>query len=105
MADRSTPRLESLDALRGLDAALIIGLGTALWHVHTACSSDFWNEVRYHMGHVEWEGLRVYDLIFPLFVLRWRTWNQCLHHLCPRYASDCAISLVWCGKALSIPPQ
>lgn len=68
MADRNTPRLESLDALRGLDAALIIGLGTALWHVHTACPSDFWNEVRYHMGHAEWEGLRVYDLIFPLFV-------------------------------------
>lgn len=61
-------RLQSLDALRGLDTALIIGLGTALCAVYTPCPNSFWEEVRYHMGHAPWEGLRVYDLIFPLFV-------------------------------------
>ena len=64
----SNQRLESLDALRGLDTTLIIGLSTALWAVYTACPTPFWAEVRYQMGHAPWEGLRVYDLIFPLFV-------------------------------------
>ncbi len=62
------PRLESLDALRGLDTALIIGLSSALWGVYSACPTPFWEEVRYQMGHAPWEGLRVYDIIFPLFV-------------------------------------
>lgn len=61
-------RLQSLDALRGLDTALIIGLSTTLWGVYSICPSPFWEDVRYHMGHAAWEGLRVYDLIFPLFV-------------------------------------
>ena len=62
------PRLESLDALRGLNTALIIGLSTALWGIYTACPTPFWEDVRYQMGHAPWEGLRVYDIIFPLFV-------------------------------------
>lgn len=61
-------RLQSLDALRGLDTALIIGLSTALWGVYSACPTTFWAGVRSQMGHAAWEGLRVYDLIFPLFV-------------------------------------
>lgn len=61
-------RLQSLDALRGLDTALIIGLSLILSAVYTPCPNAFWEEVRYQMGHAPWEGLRVYDLIFPLFV-------------------------------------
>lgn len=64
----SNQRLESLDTLRGMDAALIIGLGTALWGVYTACPTPFWEDVRYHMEHTPWEQIRVFDLIFPLFV-------------------------------------
>ena len=62
-------RLQSLDALRGLDTALIIGLGTLLWSMQTACpGSEFWACMREQMGHEPWEGLRAYDLIFPIFV-------------------------------------
>ncbi len=61
-------RLESLDILRGMDTALIIGLSGVLASIHTPCPNDFWAEVRYQMGHEAWEGLRVYDVIFPLFV-------------------------------------
>ena len=45
------PRLESLDALSGLNTALIIGLSTALWGIYTACPTPFWEDVRYQMGH------------------------------------------------------
>lgn len=48
---------------------LIIGLGSLLWHVGAAhTGSDFGRTLQRQMGHVAWEGLSVYDLIFPLFV-------------------------------------
>lgn len=61
-------RLQSLDALRGLNTALIIGLGTALWGIYNINPTSFWACVRQQMGHANWEGLRLYDFIFPLFV-------------------------------------
>lgn len=61
-------RLHSLDALRGMDTALIIGLSAVLASVYGIYPNAVWADVRYHMGHAPWEGLRVYDLIFPLFV-------------------------------------
>lgn len=61
-------RLESLDILRGIDTALIIGLSLILSAVYNIYPNNFWHEVRYQMGHAPWEGLRVYDVIFPLFV-------------------------------------
>lgn len=66
--EENTRRLQSLDALRGLDTALIIGLSVVLWSMYSACPNAFWAEMRYQMGHAPWEGLRVYDLIFPIFV-------------------------------------
>ncbi len=61
-------RLQSLDALRGMDTALIIGLSAVMASVYSIYPNAWWADVRYHMGHAPWEGLRVYDLIFPLFV-------------------------------------
>lgn len=61
-------RLQSLDALKGLNTALIIGLGTALWGIYYISPTPFWASVRQQMLHAEWEGLRMHDLIFPLFV-------------------------------------
>ncbi len=62
-------RLASLDALRGADMSLIIGLDMLLRSLagHFAGSSA-WQKVGWHMGHAAWEGLRVYDMVFPLFV-------------------------------------
>ena len=64
----SPKRLESLDALRGFDMLLICGLGMT---VIGFCQlfpggSDCWlaNQFR----HVKWEGLALWDTIFPLFV-------------------------------------
>src|SRR3989440_9860210 len=73
MGDSATPappaeRLRSLDALRGFDMFWIIGgdaLGRALgkWYYGTPH-----NWVADQLEHVDWEGFRFYDLIFPLFL-------------------------------------
>lgn len=63
-----TPRLLSIDALRGFDMFWIIGgdrLAAALlerseWQ-HRAILAE-------QLEHVAWEGFRFYDLIFPLFL-------------------------------------
>lgn len=62
------PRIYSLDALRGLDMLLILGidsLANALAHIHTG---EAWQAFARQMRHEAWEGLSVYDCVFPLFV-------------------------------------
>lgn len=61
-------RVISLDALRGLDMLMIIGMSDTLY-AFAKCLPEEWGEwLAGQMGHVEWCGLAVYDLIFPLFV-------------------------------------
>lgn len=61
-------RLGSLDALRGFDMLFIIGLGMVLCAAAGFLPAPAGQWLRLQMGHVPWEGLAVYDLIFPLFV-------------------------------------
>lgn len=72
MDDKPAPnpgeRLLAIDALRGFDMFWIIGgdrLGRALgeWSGTKAGL-----EMREQLEHVEWDGFRFYDLIFPLFL-------------------------------------
>lgn len=58
-------RAGSVDAMRGFVMFFIIGLGSLLWHVGYLTDSPYWQE---QMIHAKWEGLHLYDLIFPLFV-------------------------------------
>ena len=62
-------RLESLDALRGFDMIFIMG-GASLLAAIAALFPDshVWNIIGLNMDHVEWEGLRHHDTIFPLFL-------------------------------------
>lgn len=58
----------SLDALRGFDMLWIMGgdsIGHAAAHV---TAGPAWKAVADQIEHVEWEGIRFYDIIFPLFV-------------------------------------
>ena len=63
-------RLLSLDALRGLDMCMILGLGSVLEHFSrglipgTALAR--WIDVQFE--HVDWEGFHLEDGIFPLFL-------------------------------------
>lgn len=61
-------RLMSLDALRGLDMMFILGLAAV---ISKTCAlfpggEDCWLATQ--MTHVDWEGLRHHDTIFPLFL-------------------------------------
>lgn len=63
-------RLMSLDALRGFDMFWIVGgdtIGHALQKMQAA-DSGIVQLLATQLNHVDWEGFRFYDLIFPLFV-------------------------------------
>lgn len=64
----ASPRLVSLDALRGFDMFWIMGgesLARAIGGLSDAPPAQF---VAGQLEHVPWQGFHFYDLIFPLFV-------------------------------------
>lgn len=66
---KKPPRLASIDALRGLDMLVIVGLSCAVIAFIKAlggsAESSFWAQ---QMTHASWSGFHVYDLVFPLFL-------------------------------------
>jgi predicted acyltransferase len=69
-----TGRVVSVDALRGFSIFWIIGADGAIWTLNRMLRdkgpalSAFGNFLDTQMRHVEWEGIRFYDFIFPLFI-------------------------------------
>lgn len=67
-------RLASLDAFRGLDMLFIMGFSSLVTAVAWCFSSLEYvpfirtNAIALQMHHVAWEGLRLYDMIFPTFI-------------------------------------
>lgn len=61
-------RLLSLDALRGFDMFWIVGGGSVIRALRDMKPSAFTEFLAKQTGHVQWEGFRFYDLIFPMFV-------------------------------------
>lgn len=61
-------RLESLDALRGLDMLCILGLDALVYAIYAFAPGDTTRMLAEQFGHKDWSGLALYDLIFPLFV-------------------------------------
>jgi len=64
----SAPRLRSLDALRGFDMLWIVGLAELFLQLAKVTEIDWLDAWAVQLEHVEWVGLRAYDLIFPLFM-------------------------------------
>lgn len=64
----SEGRLLSLDALRGFDMLMIMGIEGVVMSLCVACGwgTDCWLAQQFQ--HVEWNGLRFEDTIFPLFL-------------------------------------
>jgi len=62
-------RLQSLDTLRGFDMAMLLGGGGIIVALANLTGWN-WLEVLGTQAHhhVEWEGFRFYDMIFPLFM-------------------------------------
>ena len=62
-------RLLSLDVLRGLDLFLLVALQPVLLAVLRQLDCDALNDtLLYQLDHAQWEGMRVWDLVMPLFL-------------------------------------
>ena len=61
-------RIVSIDALRGFDMFWIIGGGTALSSLVHVWENPITETIHKQLEHVEWQGFRFEDLIFPLFL-------------------------------------
>ena len=64
----STVRLQSIDALRGFDMFWIAGGDALAASLLSRLNSPMASQLKSQFEHVEWEGFRFYDLIFPLFM-------------------------------------
>lgn len=65
MSEDKSTRLGSIDCMRGMDMLFIIGLGDLIWEIGALSGRATW---QMQVQHATWEGLHLYDLIFPLFV-------------------------------------
>jgi predicted acyltransferase len=61
-------RIISIDALRGFDMFWIIGGGTVLASLAHVWENPVAEAIQNQLKHVEWQGFRFEDLIFPLFL-------------------------------------
>ena len=62
-------RLLSLDVLRGLDLFLLVALQPVLRVVLVELDCEALNAtLLYQLDHAEWEGMRVWDIVMPLFL-------------------------------------
>lgn len=61
-------RLASLDALRGFDMLFIMGFASLVMAVCRLFPEGETSWIFQQMNHVEWDGLRHHDTIFPLFI-------------------------------------
>jgi predicted acyltransferase len=65
---QTSPRVLSLDALRGLVMVLMLAEAMRLWTLHDAYpASVFWSFVAFNTTHVPWQGCSLHDLIQPAF--------------------------------------
>lgn len=58
----------SVDALRGFDMLWIVGAGSIVTALEQMSANPLTQLLSTQLKHVQWEGFRFYDLIFPLFL-------------------------------------
>ena len=69
MAATVTPkRLASLDILRGLDLFLLVWLQPVMISIGGATDAEWYHRLLWHFDHERWEGLRLWDMVMPLFL-------------------------------------
>lgn len=61
-------RLESLDILRGLDLFLLVFFQPVLMQVCRHSSAPWLQTLGRWFSHADWEGLRLWDMVMPLFL-------------------------------------
>ena len=86
-------RLLSLDILRGFDLMLLVGLQPVLRMFLIELDCPALNEtLLYQLDHAEWEGLRVWDLVMPLFLFMS---GVTMPYSLPKYKTNKGISKMW----------
>jgi len=65
---KPSPRLVSLDALRGFDMFWILGADALVRALSSMSENPVTMFLAQQLSHKEWDGFAFYDLIFPLFV-------------------------------------
>ena len=65
---KNQQRLMSLDALRGFDMFFIMGLSGLIVALCALWPNPVTEAISRSMSHVDWDGLRHHDTIFPLFL-------------------------------------
>ena len=69
MVMNENKRLLSLDVLRGFDLMLLVALQPVLVAVFRQLDCEALNTtLLYQLDHAEWEGIRVWDMVMPLFL-------------------------------------
>ena len=86
-------RLLSLDVLRGFDLMLLVGLQPVLCAVLVKLDCAALNDtLLYQLDHAQWEGLRVWDLVMPLFLFMS---GVTLPYSLPKYRTQNGNAGVW----------
>ncbi len=113
-------RLLSLDVLRGLDLFLLVVLQPVLRAVLMQLDCEVLNDtLLYQLDHAQWEGLRVWDLVMPLFLFmsgvtmpyslpKYRTQNGDLKvwgRVLRRFALLFILGIVMQGNVLALDPS
>lgn len=65
---KKSPRLASLDILRGLDLFMLVWVQPVLWSIGRATDSEWFHRLLWHFDHETWQGLRMWDMVMPLFL-------------------------------------
>ena len=63
-----SPRLASLDILRGFDLFLLVFFQPVLWALAHQLNLPWLNSILFQFDHEVWEGFRFWDLVMPLFL-------------------------------------
>ncbi len=96
-AMKNNGRLLSLDVLRGLDLIMLVGLQPVLRTFLIELDCQLLNDtLLYQLDHAEWEGLRVWDLVMPLFLFMS---GVTMPYSLPKYKTQNGNAKVW-GRVL-----
>lgn len=61
-------RLESLDALRGLDMLFLVGISGVIVALGKAYDNKVFQVLAGQIRHTDWQGFHLLDMVFPLFI-------------------------------------
>ena len=113
-------RLLSLDVLRGLDLFLLVALQPVMRVALIQLDCEALNNtLLYQLDHAEWEGLRVWDMVMPLFLFmsgvtmpyslpKYKTQNgnvEVWKRVLKRFALLFALGMLVQGNILSLNPE